>query len=1320
MSILSRVNWVAQQRVDLSDLVAMDSYTAFDIRALISSFVGVTDVYILRGYEVTGFTGLNVSVKISDSLVYNPLDNSGSFYFGKSSETDQIVSLTPKQSAVFCELTFKNISQVPVNRGQWDPMAITGDDAAGKEYTAASDTQNVIELVLSINTAGFSENAVPLFKAVTGPNQVTQFVDCRPLYFRLGSGGANPDSLYKYPWSTARGESPAYGLGVDDEINSPWRSSDSSGILNDKGIRSEKDWKDAVMSRIAEIDGIPYWYFSGLASGPVSGLTLKKLFFDTIGHSLQPSKTSSFKWTKVSGNLTLTGEGTKTPIATSLWDHGIIQWQSNYHELTWELGNTFDGSGATHRNYNDLHFQCVPAPCDGGNIYLLLQRDAFVGSGAAISWADKGTSSFTPNNAVSGNSGDFTGVALGDYIRKESEGYSRYYKVVGMSDGVTLNHPTGLTDSNYIATDAITALLLDNVIASGASVEPFRFFRTKYSSADLVADTAVGQYNYQDMDYYWMGRRVGELFYLRDYGTMQEGEEVTTLDAVWAQGQQSGGEDLVLEHAFNAIYDTATGYKLRSGATTTLITIRRRKTDNTVAISVGDNSGSLLTYTINAPIGLIADGSSLWVRLSDTTGGVLTSGNVTNSTDDINNTDVTTNKWQILAATATPVRSFDNREVHLLCRKATINGNPCLIFCDGSVLDINGLYYNNHMEIQGDLVLTGRAVTAIPFIDKTKAGLVDVDVTNMFYDTSTGTIGLRKFRITDYSLDLSSPGDTSLFANLGANTLTIGGVASTTAIPGNLLVSGTATFLNPSHVISNDKLLTLGVGDPLNGGNGGGLEVADNTQQSSQAQLYIGPSPDPHVVDITVSSTSEYVLGSSVVVEGLADLGNISSGQITGEYTVVTTATAYGQAQVMSPTVLRIWTAGTALANAVYTNPTPQTPLTATVPWSIRLSDSSAAYSGITSWAFRVKNIATAPTITPVLNAGVVPTIINTDAVYHRIPFLSNDTVGPGNTPTTLDFSAALTFIGTGVNATTYFKVDGNITPLSDGNGNLGDPTIQWSKLYLFTGASNGIRIGSSSLYENGPSALKASSSLELVNQLILDTYEQFIAYGAGLVPATLPTGSNLNVFSRDGLVYQQDFTGGLNLLTNTNTDSNVYEEIVSVVSSPSGNNQMGALVAGNTITLPMDSRHKVGDSLSLMASVSNGLSVVTVTRTAHGLTNGTLITVITSSAIGGISAMGLSVVNAPITYINANSFSFLALASATSNDSGRLGYMMALVQKTYRAGQAEFTVSLNGQTMHRGIDYLEVGGSNLIETQVTWQRNLSVSDVIVYRAEKA
>lgn len=1211
---------------------------------------------MIRGLDVIAKSGLTISINLADCLVFNPSDQNGAFYAGLADDPVYQLTLPADQPLVYVEARFGNDTGSPVNAAFWDPLALTGDSAAGAEFTSTTDFESKITIQITANTVGFSDGAVPLLVATTAASSITTMEDRRELMFRLGRGGSSPNPLYKYPFASTRQEPVSSGSGVGNATDSPWRSTDSTGSLNDKAFKSFKDWADAVMTKISEIAGSPIWYLSSSSVAPVSNISLNQVFFDTLGHSIQPSSNAAFKWKTVSGSLRLTSEGTLAGSAP--YAEGLIRWKSNYTNLEWHLGGTFVSS--LDHNYTDLRFTS-PAPADGGNVYLKLEREVPKGSGASVDWLNNTSyTGFAASKAVSGNVGDFTGIALGDYIRKESEGYSRYYKVVKFSDGTPLGTYTIISDPNKVADSSIIALELENIsdpslgIQGGASSEPLRYFRARYSDADVFADTTPGVYQYQNADYYWLGRRQGSLFFLRDYGTMQEGEEVTTIDATWAKGRQGGGNDLILKHANQAEYDSLNGYRLKTGSGT-LLTLRRYKRNNTFDTpSSGDNSGALLEYTLASPVGTMADGETLWVRLSDTTGGALSNGAVTNSTDDLDNTDVNTNRWQVRPATTTPPRTFDDKDVYLIARKFTLSGTPYLIFFDGSMLTEDGQWIDNNFVIQSDLFLRNKTLNSVLFIGTD--GKVEEDNAQLFYDPllNSGTFAAVNFRMYYDSannrdhFEQAVQRDAWMLSGTNAKQVRLGGLNTDVYVPGNLFVDGTTTSVNTSNLTVEDKLITLGAGLLVDTAQGAGIEIADRTLQATQIDSTNG---SPQVL-LTYGAAHGYALGQHIGFDTNVAVGGIQAGQITREYVIVATATLPGEAQVISPTTLRIIASASATSTAtvVYSNPTTYGQ-SFDKPWSIRLSDAASNYTGRTSYSFRVKGVATAPSLTPVASYGIVPTAHSANMLATRIPFVNDDNAGPGGVDSTLNFSSSLTW-----NNTTSTLVSYNVQ---------------------------------------------------------VNHYEDF----AWINDPAHPSSSFTRLYAslNNSLLYQRTQDGNISLVSNP--QGNVYEEIVDVVSSPVGNNQMAPIAVPPTIvTLPKDRKKYIGQGL--IATTDGSTATVTVSKLDHGLDPTDTVTVTSIVPIGGISALNLSVTNAAITVIDANTFSYTALASSTSVDSGYLERVTAVSRRRYIVGDAELEIYRNGQMLTRGAHYNEVGslGTNSFSVQILIP--IILGDSLTYRID--
>jgi hypothetical protein len=514
MAVLARVHITSQQRVDLPQLLGIESYTAFDFRALIQAFVGSTRPYIARGFEITGKTGLFVAVSVADCFVFNPLDDNGSFYLGTADAQDLLIELPPSQPFVYLEARFKNETSAAVSASYWDPLAVTGS-AEGSEFTATQNSQNAVVLELSFNTVGFSTDAIPIVVCATSNSAVTTLSDARPLLFRLGLGGSSPNPGYKFPWSVNRGEPLTVGVSTGDNLGSSFRSRDNTGILNDKGIRTFKEMFDAICSRVAEISGASIWYSNSSIEQYVGGLSLSSLFFDSVGHALQPNRNFVYHWT----GTHLTNTGTETG-----------SWKANYCDIEWLLGKSF--TSGTDRSYSDVQFN-VEIP-DGHNAYLLLERELVKNAGNNLDWKLPTPSTtytdFVTNydKVVSGVTGDFGGIAVGDYIRKESQGYSQYYRVVALATATSLFSQT----LGVVADSSVVAVKLESVIDQQSS-EPLRYFRSRYSESDIVVLPASVEAPHAD--YYWLARRRGDFISLRDYGPLFKDKNWEHIDRAWSK-----------------------------------------------------------------------------------------------------------------------------------------------------------------------------------------------------------------------------------------------------------------------------------------------------------------------------------------------------------------------------------------------------------------------------------------------------------------------------------------------------------------------------------------------------------------------------------------------------------------------------------------------------------------------------------------------------------------------------------------------------------------------------------------------------------------
>ena len=151
----------------------------------------------------------------------------------------------------------------------------------------------------------------------------------------------------------------------------------------------------------------------------------------------------------------------------------------------------------------------------------------------------------------------------------------------------------------------------------------------------------------------------------------------------------------------------------------------------------------------------------------------------------------------------------------------------------------------------------------------------------------------------------SAAGDATIFGSLGANTLTVGGAATTTVFPGSLTVEGTTTFIDSTNLRVEDKVIDLnsnaagvGVGSNISSGlqilsNTGAntvtfLTLADGGALSSSSGLDVATGKEYSINGTSVLNAT--TLGSGVVTSSLTAVGTIATGVWQG----TAVGTAYG------------------------------------------------------------------------------------------------------------------------------------------------------------------------------------------------------------------------------------------------------------------------------------------------------------------------------------------------------------------------------------------------------------------------------------------
>jgi hypothetical protein len=768
MAVLARNNWTSAQRVDLPDMQSIDSYVSSDFRAFVKMMCGTSSSYIFTGMTVTGASGRDVTISIADAAFYLPSDASGCMYIVGPDEDDAVLSL-PANSTVYVEAVFARSTGTSVTRATFDETAVTDAHPDGQEYSASVDAQNIMEMEVSYNTVGFTSGSVPIAKFVTTAT-ISSYTDCRNMFFRLGTGGSTPNSTHQYGWSVNRAAAPTTGTVFGTNTNgSPFQMTDSGGVMNDSAFTCFKDFHDALLTVIAEIRGVSIWYTSSAVAAYIASISLNQLMFDSPGgYHMVADDATYITWSRSSDGL-LRGEGT-----------GPLQFKANYGFVEWELGGSFD---ATDRNYSGVGDPLfAKAVASGSNIYLGLIRDTVVGAGNPIEWIPATHSSlYAANQCVKGSAGDFTGIAVGDYIRKDSEGMAKYYKVSAVWDGAS--H----AGDGYIALAAATELEVDRVI-DAASSEPLKYFRERYDNSSLVVDDATSRAagTYNSADYFWLGCRDGSNFFMREHGMMRPGESRIAGDDSEAP-RNAEVNPINIQFTSDVRYKSdvlcyvdATGAYVNLPVVALIYIYKRPNARQSVLTNTVFNVSSINDGSLT----LDADGKTLWVKLSSEDGGghTLSSGDVEDTT--------VTDAYKVLATGAAPLNIYDNKDVYPLCTRRTFGGVAYLDFFDGSVLGPNGLVSKASVE-HLDSIRFGAAQTH--HVEKTAATPYSVDY-RYDHHVSVTVGGVHSVVLPSAVLGDIREGTTYWVSDVAGTCVDATSCINVTAT-GGVLIDGAATYV---------------------------------------------------------------------------------------------------------------------------------------------------------------------------------------------------------------------------------------------------------------------------------------------------------------------------------------------------------------------------------------------------------------------------------------------------------------------------------------------------------------------------------------------
>ncbi len=285
MAILTTLNLISEQRVDISDMRRLESAVRNDFDTTVTSiFTGTSQGYIIRGFSlvVGGAIGapanglqmavdpgavLNINASVSGTIFQTPIGTANQV-LNAATNTNVTGSFTAS-STNYVGIDYNRFADPATNVTKyiWNP-------SANDETTVIAPAAQTLTFQIYITTSPWAANVLPVaIVDVDSNGNVVSITDSRWLLFSLGTGGLDPNPNYVYPWAEGRTQAPV--TTTSNSVN-PF-------VDGDKQLSDFKDWADAIMSTFLEIKGTNYW-FSG-ASGGLPLPSLQSLFQD-LGNTI--------------------------------------------------------------------------------------------------------------------------------------------------------------------------------------------------------------------------------------------------------------------------------------------------------------------------------------------------------------------------------------------------------------------------------------------------------------------------------------------------------------------------------------------------------------------------------------------------------------------------------------------------------------------------------------------------------------------------------------------------------------------------------------------------------------------------------------------------------------------------------------------------------------------------------------------------------------------------------------------------------------------------------------------------------------------------
>lgn len=505
MANLLRTRLSSQQLLTIPIIRSIEAFTSTDFDALYRNLLtGTTTPFIISGLTINitsasfSTAASNLTINTSNSLILaTTSQQSGDLLPINGNSADSLnSSLNSKVIGNFSAngTNYLSIDLIRVADPTSSDTVYLFNATQQQTIKREQFTATLLDYRLYISTSVPPATQILIAEVVTNNLGIpTSINDCRPMLFRLGTGGIAPNPFFSYTWPEGRNENSF--------------SSQSSSVDpffgGDKALGTFKDWANAVMSTIKEIKGTAYWYAVN-GSGGGGGMSLLTIDEDAnLSYATSPGPPPGV----MHYNAAVTGD---------MWWDSPVYIRSVISDQYYKINST--SSGSLVLNDGDVSFISY-------NRYVTLSGNlSFSPSLSGIPAAVVTAASSNGAQIISGTAPVFTGMTSGvsgntgngDFIKAIADSNESFNQVASFFDN------TGATSS---ASSAYYAVLNTSYTGTTGTLigEYSQTYYTGSSITKAPRSIALAYTNPGSM--YWIAFRDDALIYTHWLGALRQGED---------------------------------------------------------------------------------------------------------------------------------------------------------------------------------------------------------------------------------------------------------------------------------------------------------------------------------------------------------------------------------------------------------------------------------------------------------------------------------------------------------------------------------------------------------------------------------------------------------------------------------------------------------------------------------------------------------------------------------------------------------------------------------------------------------------------------